>query len=175
MSGPDAQLMEDERGQLGGVGTAAKVAVGVIVGVGILALMAGILLPVGIDGIVDDETYTETQDVGEVVNVTSTLDSTLDSTDTGGDNATYTLSGPDSSVSHTVDNGTTQDFALTGGTVTVGVEDVESSAATANYTVPKDFGWSSGASSIWFILDVAVILAVILAALGLALKATDRL
>lgn len=169
------QLLSDERGQFGSIGRTAGIAVGLIVGLGVLALVTAFLLPVGISEIVDDEQYTVTQDVGETANVTPNLDATLDSVNESASpaNATYTLQGPDSSASHIVDNGSTQDFALDGGTVTVGVEDVTSSSATANYTVPKDFGWSGGASSIWFVLDIAVILAVMLLALGIALKAVD--
>lgn len=169
------QLRDDDRGQLGSVSRVSRIAVGVILGLGVLALVAAFLLPVGISGIVDDRSSTHTQNVGETVNVTGVIDSTLDSTNTTPtpNEATYTLDDGDSNATHTLSVGSEQDFNLNGGTVTVGLESASSSQATANYTYSVDHGWSGGASSIWFLLDVAIVLAVMLAALGIGLKATD--
>lgn len=152
----------------------AKAAVAVIIGLAVVGLLAAVLAPVALNAITADDAYTETQDVGETVEVTANLNSTLDSVNTTSDDATYTLTGPESSVTHTVANGSSQDYALDGGTVTVTVDDVNSNSATATYDVPTDFGWSGGASGLWNILDVVIVLALFLSVVGFAVAAIDR-
>lgn len=163
----------DERGQLD-AGRLVKASVYLVIGLTVFALVAALLAPVALDAVNDDDTVDVTQNVGETTGVVSNVDSTLDATDTTGDNATYTVSGPDSSVTHTVDNGTSQDFSLDGGTVTVTVNDVNSGSATSTFTVPSDFGWSGGATGLWGIMDVIITLALLLFAIGLALHGVNR-
>lgn len=158
------------------LGSVAKVSIAVIVAVAVAAIASGTVLPVGINALVDDVVTTETQDTGESVQLEATLNATLDSTDTSGspDNATYTLTdSTGNSVTNTVDNGSTTTFSLNDGDVDVSPQDVNSGSATTQYSYAKDFGWSGGAKSLWGIIDLVVVLAVLLLMLGIAMKAVD--
>lgn len=164
----------DDRGQMG-ASNVAKVALAIVIGLAVTALVAGLLVPIGINELNDDQTQTVTQSTGDTENLTASLDATLDSVDTGGDNATYTLSDGSSTATNTVDNGTTTTFSLDGGSVDVSPQDVSSGQATTTYSYAKDFGWSSGGSAMWGLLDMVIVLAVFLMVLGIAIKGLDAI
>lgn len=164
----------DDRGQMG-ASNVAKVALAIVIGLAVTALVAGLLVPIGINELNDDQTQTVTQSAGDTENLTASLDATLDSVDTGGDNATYTLSDGSSTATNTVDNGTTTTFSLDGGSVDVSPQDVSSGQATTTYSYAKDFGWSSGGSAMWNLLDMVIVLSVFLLVLAIALKGLDAI
>lgn len=166
-------LSDDGRGQTD-VGNLAKFAIAVVIALTVAGLLAAVILPVALDEIEEDRTDTITQDVGTTENVTAVFDTTLDATDTGGDNATYTLDDTEgSSETNTVDNGTTTTFSLDSGDVDVTVDDVQSDSATATYTYSTTHGWSAGATGLWGILALVIVLTVFLFVLGVALKAME--
>lgn len=166
-------LSNDERGQTD-VGTLAKFAIAVVVALTVAGLLAAVMLPVALDQIEEDRTTTITQDTGTTENVTAVFDATLDSTNTSADTATYTLDDVEnSSDTNTVDNGTTTTFSLDSGDVDVTVDNVESDSATATYTYATTHGWSTGATGLWGILALLLVLTVFLFVLGVALKAME--
>lgn len=159
----------------------ASAAVTLVVAIMIFGVLAAVMLPVAIDQIEGNQTTTLTQDVDTTYEVNSELDSNVTSVTVGTtDSATIELNDTRTSgtTSNTIDNGTTTDYDLEGGTVTVGVEDVDDSPspnqATANYTYSNDYAYGSGASSIWGVLGLAIVLSAFLFVVGVAIKMYNR-
>lgn len=146
-----------------------KKAVALVIGVFLVALLAAFLMPVALDAIAGDETSTITQNVSDTDTVQPDLNVTLDSVDTSGDNATYTVNASGDTATTTVDNGTNETVTVDGIDVTIAVTDVQTGQATADVSYPTDYGWGSGASAMWAILPVIIVLAIFLYIVGLAL------
>lgn len=158
----------------------AKTAVALVIILAVGTLIGAIMLPVGLDAIVDDNSvaFTDVSEGDENEVISGSLNVTLD-------NVNDTASPSDISVTMTdVDSGntlsltnvsTSQNGTLEGETLTVQLDNVDS-ATQADFTVlhPVDYAWSSGAQSLWDILDVIMVLAVFLLFIGVALKAADR-
>jgi len=153
----------------------AKYSIALIVGLTIFGLLAAIFAPVALDATNNDDVQTYTQNTGETVEIDSTLDATLDSTNTG-TNATYTLTDTDAndSVTKTIAVGSEATYNLAGGDVTVNVSEANAGNATAEFTTAIDYGWSGGASAIWNLIGVFIVLALLLFAVGLALAGYSR-
>lgn len=170
-----ASLARDDRGQLGSTKTVAKVGVSFVIALAVTGLLTAFLLPVATSEVVDSEQQSITQDVGEVVNVTPYVDSTLDATNATADNATYTLNHTDgASETNSIANGSEATFTLEGDDYTVNVSDVNANSATATFTYETDSGWSAGAQGLWNILDILLILPVFLVTLAIALAGLEK-
>lgn len=137
---------------------AVKIVVALLIG----GLLAAFLLPIAIDPMVGDESQTLTQDTGDTDTLQADLNVTLDSTDTTGDNATYTVSTDAASTSATVDNGTSTTVTVDGTDVTISPEDINSGSATTQYEYPTTYGWTGGAGSMWLVLPLLLVLAIFL-------------
>lgn len=160
-------LLNNERGQMGGKG---KLAVSVIVAVFIVSIIVAVLAPVAINALEDPSESTITQSVGETVDVTAGLNSTLDSTGTS--NATYTLQTDNGeSQTQTIDEGQNATFSFQDGDVVVTVDNVDDAngTATSTFEYPTEFGWGSGASSLWTLLGLITVLGVFFVVLSLSL------
>lgn len=153
----------------------AKSSVTLVVTLTVAVLMAAFLAPVAIDQLEDDASDTIRQDVGVTEDVNAELNTTLDSVDGTADSATYTLQSEGQSISKSVDNGTTSTFAFENGDVNVTVNDVNTGSpgnAEATYAYDKDFAYSDGASSVWGLLGLAIVLGIVLYLVGKATSMT---
>lgn len=157
-----------DRAQLGG-----KAVAGLIVALAVAALITALVLPIGIDAIENDKTSDLDLDTNDEVEVKGGLNATLEDT-TADTSADINLSTDSDSESKTVNEGETEDYTVDGETLSVGVEDAGSDSAEFNVTYPLDFGWDSGASGLWGILAIIVVLAVFLMFIGIALSAANR-
>lgn len=146
--------------------------IALVVSLAVGALAASIMMPIGVNALMDDRSTTLNQSVGDTNDITSGLNVTLDSAD--GTNATYTLETDTDSDSVTVAQGNSQNATLEGYEVTVSPSDVGTSYSEATFDYPPQIGYSDGAQALWGILDVIMILAVFLLFIGVALSAADR-
>lgn len=148
---------------------ASKKAVTLVVTLAVTALLAAFLAPVAINQLEADASDTIRQDVGVTEEVNAELNTTLDSVDGTADSATYTLQSEGQSITKTVDNGTTATYSFENGDVNVTVNDVNTGSpgnAEATYAYDKDFAYSEGASSMWGLLGLAIVLALVLYLVG---------
>lgn len=167
-------LKNDDRGAM-----TAKMAVGLVVTVTVVGLMAAFLLPVAINEIEGDTTTTLTQDVDTDYDVNAKLVSNVTAATSGTpDSATIELNDTRTAgtTSKTIDVGDNATYSLEGGDVDVGVESINAGTnATANYTYANDYAYGDGASSLWGVLGLAIVLAVFLYIVSVGLTAKDRI
>lgn len=142
----------------------SKQATTLIVGLFVAGIMAAFLLPVAIGPMTDGETQTATIDVGNSTELQPNMTATLDSVDTTASpsTATYTIDASGQTQTVTVANGENTTVTVDGADVTVAVTDVQTGQATADFTSPTEYAWGDGASALWGILPVLVVLAVFL-------------
>lgn len=157
----------------------ASMAVTLVVGLMIFGVLSAVMLPVAINEIEGNSTTTLTQDEDTTYEVNSKLDSNVTAMTTGSpDTATVELNDTRTSgtTSKTIDNGSTVDYSLEGGTVTVGVENVDTSGSpnvsTVNYTYATEYSFSDSASSLWGLLGLAIVLSAMLFAVAIAMRFT---
>jgi cobalamin biosynthesis Mg chelatase CobN len=143
-----------------------------IVTIAVGIIVASVLIPVAIDEIEGDTTTTFTQDTSTTYEVNGELNSTVTAT-TDGSDATVELNDTRTAgtTSNTINVGSTTTYSLQGGDVNVTVDSATSSGATVTYEYAKDYAYSDGASSLWGILGLAIVLGVMLYVISLA---TDR-
>lgn len=158
----------------------AQKAVAIVMTLAVVGLLAAFLAPVAINELEANETTTLDQDSNQTYDVNAKLTSNVTDYETGTtDNATVVLNDTrtTSTTTKTIDNGTTADFSLDGGTVTVGVEQVDDTVTpetgTLNYTYAKDYAYSDGASSVWGLLGLAIVLALVVYLVGLGTNVFD--
>lgn len=157
------------------MGISAMKAVTLVVALTVGAIVAAVVLPVGISALVEDGETTATQDVGETVEVVGNVEGTLDSIDTGTATVTLNNTATGSSDTVSVDEGQNATATIDGESFTVTGETVNTDNATIAYEYPKTFGFSDGAESMWNVLDVMIVLGVFLTFIGLALRTLDRI
>lgn len=153
----------------------AKMAVGLIVALSVFGIVAAVMLPVGVDAMVDDTDVSFTGiSQGSTVEVkTGTLNATLDNVGDTGTNISVTLTDVDSGNTLSLTNisqGTSQTGTLEGETLRVRADSVDGSTADFTVSHPVEYGWSSGAVSLWNIIDLILVLAVFLFAIFMAMK-----
>jgi len=155
---------KDNRGS-----TTADNAVKLVVGIALLGILAAFLLPVAVNAINGDTTTTIQQDTGTTVDVNGELNTTLDSV-TAGTSATYTLESDGQSITNTVNVGSNTTYSFNRGDVVVTVTESNSGNATAEYEYAKDYAYSNGASALWGLLGLMLVLGVFLYVIGMALR-----
>ena len=148
----------------------AKAAVTVITVLTVAAIVTAFLLPIGVGALTSDQEVTQTTAELETESVTALLEVTVDSV-TENTEATITLSSDTDSDQQTVAESATETFTVDGNSIDVTLDDAGDGEITATYEIPRGFGWSAGASALWFILDVIIVLAAFLFFIGVALKA----
>jgi hypothetical protein len=136
---------------------ATKIVVGLFVG----GLMAAFLMPVAIGAIAGPDTTTETQAVGDSVELKAGLNATVTGV-TSGTSATYEVSAGGSNTTTTVNVGANETVTVDGADVTISPTNVTSTQATTDYEYPTTYGWGSGAGAIWGILPIMIVLAIFL-------------
>lgn len=152
-------LLSNERAQQG----MARTAVMLVVGLLVAAVIGAVMIPVAIDSIEGDETNTLAQDTGTVYDVNGELTSTVTDT-TAGTSATVELNDTRTAgtTSNTVSVDSTTTYAMDGGDVNVTVDEANAGNATVSYAYDRDYAYSDGAQSLWGILGLAIVLALVL-------------
>lgn len=150
-------------------------AVGIILALVVAGVLIGYILPIGIGAVNEPIQSTQTQDIGETYNVSSNLDSEVTSV-TDGTSATVALTDTEAgeTQSQTVNVSENGTYNLPGGDVTVTVNNATSgtpSTAELTYQVPSDFGWSSGAQSVYGLIPLFLILAPLVVIVGWSMDA----
>lgn len=140
----------------------AQKATQLVVALLVLALLAAFLMPVVIGAIAGPSEATYTQNVNDSVELKPGIDVTVTST-TSGTSATYAINvDGTNSTGNTVNVGSNQTFTVNGADVNVAPTNATSTQATTDYEYPTTYGWGSGASALWAILPVLLVLAVFL-------------
>jgi hypothetical protein len=157
------ETMNSERGQVN-----AGAAVALVIGLMIAGILGAFLLPVAIDAFEGDTSTALNISTGTTEDVNGELTATVDST-TAGTSATITLNQTDgNSVTKTVNVGSNATYAMDRGDVDVKVTEAASGYAVADYEYANDFAYSDGASSLWGLMGLALVLALFLMVLGMA-------
>lgn len=148
----------------------SRKAVGLVVTLLVASLMGAVLFPVAINAMSGAEEATATQDVGETVELQPGLNATVTGV-TDGTSATYTIeAGGDSVTGETVNVGENATVTVDGVDVTISPSEATTTNATTTYEYPGTYGWGSGASSLWAILPVLIVLGLFLYIVGIALR-----
>jgi len=152
----------------------AGTAVNLVVVLAVFGIIASIGLPIAIDAIEDDNVDTLTQDVSTTYEVNGELNTTVTAITDGAD-ATVELNDTrtGTTTSKTINVGDNATYSLDGGDVDVGVESATSGTpdtAVVNYTYAPEYAYGSGASSIWNVLGLAIVLSAVLYAVFLGVR-----
>lgn len=160
-------LLPKSRGQMG-----AGSAIALVVTVVVAMVVASVLVPVAINQIEGDTTTQLNQDTSTVYDVSGELESTVTAT-TDGSSATVELNDTRTAgtTSNTVSVGSTTTYSLQGGDVNVTVDSATASGATVTYEFAKDYSYSDGASALWGILGLTIVLGVFIYAIKMATDA----
>ena len=166
-------LRDDEQAQMAGrMGAIVALMVALFVGV----LVAAFLAPVAIDAMESDgsESFTDVSS-GESVEFADGWNVTLDNVDDTDNEIDVTVNNTDGGSESITglsvgDNAT---VIVDGEEITVTADSIDS-ASSASFTVdyPTDLTWSGGASSLWSVTVIAIVLALFLAFIGLAMRAS---
>lgn len=165
-------MIQDKRARL-----QIATVLGLVIGVAVAGIVGAFLLPTAINEVEGNATFQTTQDVGTAnESVNAVLDANLTSATTGSpDSATIELNNNGTTESNTVDNGTVTKYStLNDGPAWVGVEDVTSSSATFNVTYANDYSFSDGASSLWGLVALILVLALVLMLLSMGMDGFGR-
>jgi hypothetical protein len=165
------ELLREKRAQAGLSGNGQKI-VGLVVALAIMGILAAFLLPVAMNVFYGDVGSSYNATVGDTTELNGELNATVDSI-TAGTSATITLETDAKSVQKTVNVGENATYSFDRGDVTVGVEKAGTDGSANDYAVynadyPRDFAYSDGASSLWTIIPVIVVLALLLYAVAKA-------
>lgn len=148
----------------------ARKAVAVVVALAVVGLLSAFLLPVAINEIEGTTNESINSSVGETAQVNGELNTTLDSVNANS-NATYTLQSDGQSITKTIDEGANATYSFNRGDVVVTVTDAGSNYAVASYEYTKDYAYSDGASSLWGLLGLAMVLCVFMVLIRKAMSA----
>lgn len=153
----------------------AKGILTLVIGLVIAGLVIGLVFPIGMNSLHSDNVSTYTLDEGETVNAEPYLNITLDDVDDPGDTVNLTLNDTKNDATYTVTDlalNSSKEFDTDLGNVTVKFTDkVDSTTAKIQVTTGSDFGWNESERSIYQVLGIFLILAIIVAIAGWAMQA----
>ncbi len=145
----------------------------VIVGLLIIAVIAAFLIPTAVTELSGDETTTIDQDEGQTVLLKPQLNATLNDVDDGDSSINVTLADTttNNSVSATsIAVGANETVTLETYDITINnTANVDTDTATIRYEYPRDYGWDSGASSIFGLIPLLLVLVFLLFVIGKAI------
>lgn len=150
----------------------SKGIVAIIVGVTVALLIAGFLLPLGMEAYHNDSSaYSSTLTVsGGITNIGQTVSINLTATNASA-NATYAVYEAGTLIdTQLVTISTVGTFVLPGGTVTITPTTITAAGATSSITIPQEFGWGSGESDLFGIIGLLIMVALLLVFVSLALS-----
>lgn len=152
-----------------------KAILSLVIGLVIAGLVIGLVFPIGMNSLHSDTVSTNTLSDGETVNVEPYLNVTLNNVSDPDDTVNLTLNDTKNDVTYTVDNlalESSETVETDLGNVTVKfTEKVSSTSAKIEVTTSSDFGWDDAEQDIYGILGIFLILAIIVALAGWAMKA----
>jgi hypothetical protein len=146
--------------------------VAIILAVTVGLLIVGFLLPVGMQAYHNDlPTYSRTLTVsGGITDIGQTVSINLTATNASA-NATYAVYEAGTLIdTQIVTISTVGTFILPGGTVTITPTVITAAGATSSVMIPQDFGWGSGESDLFGIIGILIMVALLLAFVGLAVS-----
>lgn len=149
--------------------------VGLIVGITVSLLLAGFLLPTGMEAYHNDlKTYSSTLTVsGSITDIGQTVSINLTATNASA-NATYAVYEAGTLIdTQTVTISTVGSFVLPGGTVSITPSAITAAGATSSITIPQEFGWAAGESDMFGIVGMLILVALLLVFVGLAVSRID--
>ncbi len=146
----------------------SRKAVSLVVALMIMGLMTAFLMPVVLDTFSGQESATYTQEIDEKADLQPGLNATLLSAD--GTNASYAVDGGPDSETVSVAEGENATVTVDGTDVTIAPSEVTTDNATTTYTYDGTYGWGGGASALWTIIPVLLVLAVFLYFVAVALN-----
>lgn len=147
--------------------------VALAVGVLVVGILVAFTLPIAINAMNDPSIDSYNQSVGSTIEVTNNLNGTLDSTNAGV-NATITLNDTKENVQKTVtvNDGANKTVTMPNGDVVVHNDVSRASSADLRYEYPQDYGWGGAESSLFGLLPLFFVIAILLLVVG---KATNQL
>ncbi|WP_292484207.1 hypothetical protein [Methanohalobium sp.] len=148
------------------------------VGIAITILVVGIIvanvLPLAIGELnTDTKSATITQNEEQNYNVVENVYSNATDINKTGEEITFVINDTDTAGSKTVtiSNQTTQTITMDDGDINVTVDSIaDTTTATVTYGYPKEYGWSSGQKSLFGILPLFFVIAVVLWVVRYAMK-----
>ena len=146
--------------------------VAIILAVTVGLLIVGFLLPVGMQAYHNElPTYSRTLTVsGGITDICQTVSINLTATNASA-NATYAVYEAGTLIdTQLVTISTVGTFILPGGTVTITPTAITAAGATSSVMIPQDFGWGSGESDLFGIIGILIMVALLLAFVGLAVS-----
>lgn len=138
--------------------------VAIAVGILVVGILVAFTLPIAINGMTDADSNTFNQSVGETVEVTNNLNAALDSSNATTGDITVTLNDTDvnSAKTLTVSQGQNSTVSMPDGDVTVYNQEARANSADIKYEYPKDYGWNNSSSSLYGLLPLFFVLAILL-------------
>ena len=153
----------------------AKGIVSIVIGVMVALLLIGYLLPMGFTAYHDDSrSYTTTlTTTGGITAIGQGVSINLTAVNTGA-NATFALYEMGALVDTQLINlDATGTFTAPGGSITVKPTAITASSATIDVVIPQQFRWDSNESAIFGVLGILVLIGLLLAFIGFAMKALE--
>lgn len=150
----------------------AEKAVKIVVALVVLALLASFLVPIAVNEMAGQEEATYTQATGETVELQPGLNATVTSV-SDGSNASYEITAGNDTATTTVNVGANDTVTVDGVDVTISPEEATTTNATTTYEYSGTYGWGGGASALWAIIPVMIVLAVFLYVVAVALGGSN--
>lgn len=153
----------------------AKGIVSIVMGVMVALLLIGYLLPMGFTAYHDDSrSYTTTlTTTGGITTIGQGVSINLTAANASA-NATLALYEMGALVDTQLINlDATGTFTAPGGSVTVTPTAIAASSATIDVVIPQQFRWDSNESGVFGVLGVLVLIGLLLAFIGFAMKAME--
>jgi hypothetical protein len=129
--------------------------------------MAAFLLPVALGEMYDDVSVQKNITNQTTEDINGELNATVTNVDTGTNQATIELATDNQTISNTIAVGNNKTYSFDRGDVNVTLDEVKtangSDHAIATYGYPRDFAFGAGASSLWGLAGLAIVLVVFLA------------
>lgn len=147
----------------------ADKAVNLVVVLLVVGLLTAFLAPVAIGQMSNPEEATYTQAVDETVELQPGLNATVTGV-TDGTSATYNITAGGESATTTVNVGANDTVTVDGASVTISPSQATATNATTTYSYPTSYGWGGGASALWNIIPVMIVLAIFLFVTYLAIQ-----
>lgn len=144
--------------------------VAVVIGVTIIAMMLAFFVPVVFDGLQEPSNSTQVQNEGETLEFAG-FNATLDTVDdtAGAESITVTVTDEETGATetNTINESENTTYVVNGNEVTVYANNVQdATTAEVSYEYEKTYGWHDGASSLFNIMDLIIMLVILLSVVG---------
>lgn len=149
---------------------------GLIMAVVIAGILIGNVLPVGMNAINEDRTDTHDMAESETIEVATNLNATLDDVEDSSGDINLTLKDTTTGSTYTVTDlavgsNETKSIGDLGDVTVYNEEQIDNGNSTVMFEFSNDFGWSESTQSVYSILGIFLIVAILTALAGWAVKA----